>query len=142
MDCIFCKIAKGEIPSYKVYEDADFMAFLDIKPLAQGHSLIIPKKHFRWVQDVVPFERYWKVAGKVTWGILNGLKSDHVNYVTLGDAVPHAHIHIVPRYVDDDLGAVPDWTKDKKFDAREMKEIAEKIKKEIENVTTINESIH
>jgi histidine triad (HIT) family protein len=130
-DCVFCKIIKGEIPSYKVYENAEFLAFLDIKPLNKGHVLVIPKKHFRWVQDVEPFGKYWEVTKKITKAITEAFGSDHANYVTLGNAVAHAHIHIVPRYSDDGMGELPDWTRDLKFSDSEMKDISGKIVKAI-----------
>ena len=130
-DCIFCKIVKGEAPSYKVYEDADFMAFLDIRPLAKGHALVIPKKHVRWVQDVEPFGTYWRVAGKVAKAVDKTFDSDYVNFITLGQAVPHAHIHVIPRRSDDKMGELPDWTRDMEFTDGEMKNISDKIRENI-----------
>ena len=64
-DCIFCKIASGKVPSFKVYEDAEFVAFLDISPVVLGHTLVIPKKHYRWVHDVEKFGQFWEAAQKV-----------------------------------------------------------------------------
>ena len=61
-NCIFCKIVSGEIPSYKVYEDNEFMAFLDVRPLNLGHTLVIPKKHYRWVWDVPNIGEYYEVV--------------------------------------------------------------------------------
>ncbi len=129
--CVFCKIVKGEIPSYKVYEDEDFLAFLDIKPLANGHTLVIPKKHFRWVHEVEPFGKYWEVVKKVTVAMLKAFGSDHVNYVTLGQAVPHAHVHIVPRKPNDNMPEMPDWSKDIKPTEAEMKEVSDMISRNI-----------
>ncbi|MFC1625925.1 HIT family protein [Patescibacteria group bacterium] len=130
-NCVFCKIVEGKIPCYKVYEDDNFMAFLDIKPISKGHVLVISKKHFRWVEDVEPFEEYWMIAKKITTGIKKALLSDHVNYVTFGEGVPHAHIHIVPRFTNDNLGEVPDWTRDIKLTEEEMKVISEKIRQNV-----------
>ena len=65
MDCIFCKIVSGKIPCYKVYEDENFLAFLDIRPLNLGHTLVIPKKHFRWVWDVPNIGEYFEVVCKI-----------------------------------------------------------------------------
>jgi histidine triad (HIT) family protein len=126
-DCIFCKIVKGEIPSYKVYEDPDFMAFLDIKPINKGHVLVISKKHYRWTWDVPEFEEYWKVIKKITKALIKGLHAERVQYITLGETVPHAHVHVVPRYKDDGLKSLPDWDKSKEFLADEMKNISDKI---------------
>ncbi len=130
-ECVFCKIVEGKIPAYKVYEDADFIAFLDIRPLFKGHTLVIPKKHFRWVQEVEPFGVYWEFVKKVTNAITKATVSDHVNYVTLGQAVPHAHVHIVPRHKNDGGKEIPDWGKDIKLTNEEMKQMAGKIEKEI-----------
>jgi len=130
-DCIFCKIVSGKIPSHKLYEDDDFFALLDIRPLSKGHALIIPKKHIEWVHETKPFGEYWKVAHKITKGLIKGLDADHVNYVTLGYAVNHAHIHVIPRYPNDDLGEYIDWKNAKEFSSKEMDEIAGKIRKNI-----------
>ncbi|PIV68110.1 MAG: hypothetical protein COS07_05265, partial [Candidatus Aenigmarchaeota archaeon CG01_land_8_20_14_3_00_37_9] len=64
-DCIFCKIVKGDIPCFKVYEDEKFLGFLDIKPLNPGNSLLITKEHYRWVYDVPGFGNYWEAAKKL-----------------------------------------------------------------------------
>jgi len=126
-DCIFCKIIAGTIPSYKVYEDTEFLAFLDIEPIALGHILVIPKKHYLYTWDVPEFGQYWEAAKKITLGILKSLGADRVHYITLGEAVPHAHIHIVPRKDNDGLGGLPDWTKTVKFSPEQMKEVADRI---------------
>lgn len=126
-DCIFCKIVKKEVPCFKVYEDQDFLGFLDIFPLNPGHTLLIPKKHFRWVNQVPNFSRYWEVAGKISQVLEKSLKADHSCFVTLGEEVTHGHIHIVPRFKDDDLGATIDWSKKKKFPESKMKLLSQKI---------------
>lgn len=130
-DCVFCKIVAGKIPSYKIYEDADFMAFMDIEAVSPGHLLLIPKKHYRYVWDVPEFGKYWEVAKKITPAILKALDADRVHYITLGESVPHAHIHIVPRKDNDGLGALPDWTKAKPVSDEQLMETADKIKKEL-----------
>ena len=61
-DCLFCKIVAGEIPCQKVYEDDKFLAFLDIKPQSPGHTLLIPKTHYRWVYDVENYSEFWEKA--------------------------------------------------------------------------------
>lgn len=126
-ECIFCKIVNGEIPCYKVYEDDSFLAFLDIKPVNQGHTLVIPKKHYRWVWDVEDFSAYWEFARRVTKSLIEKLNAEKVNYVTLGEAIPHAHIHIVPRYKDDGLGELPNWSTSKNLSKEQMNNILEKI---------------
>jgi histidine triad (HIT) family protein len=106
-DCIFCKIVKNEIPCYKVYEDDLFLAFLDINPTSLGHTLLIPKNHYRWVYDVPEFKKYWKVAQKIALSIKNSsLKPDFVTFLTMGNEVPHAHIHIIPRNNSDQVGSI------------------------------------
>ncbi|MCX6730843.1 MAG: HIT domain-containing protein, partial [Candidatus Roizmanbacteria bacterium] len=67
MDCIFCKIVKGELPSYKVYEDDLCIGFLDIFPLSKGNVLLIPKKHYRWVNDIPEFGAYWEAARVISY---------------------------------------------------------------------------
>jgi len=101
-DCIFCKIVKGEIPCYKVYEDDNFLAFLDINPLNPGNSLLIPKIHYRWVVDVPEFGEYWQAAKKVAIATMPIVNASAVSFVTLGYEVHHAHIRIIPRF-DHDL---------------------------------------
>lgn len=106
-DCIFCKIIAGEIPCHKVYEDENFLAFLDINPVSPGHTLLIPKKHFRWVYDVDQFGQYWQTAQKIALALKNSsLNPDFVTFLTMGNDVPHAHIHIIPRQESDSVGPV------------------------------------
>ena len=95
-DCIFCKIVAGEIPSYRVFENDEFLGFLDVYPKVKGHTLIIPKSHHRWVYEVPNFTGYWEAARKVTAAMQKTLEPAWINYFTYG-AVPHAHIHILPR---------------------------------------------
>ena len=97
-DCIFCKIVKGEIPCHKVYEDDNFLAFLDINPAASGHTLLIPKTHYRWVYDVPNFGEYWEVAKKVALQQKEKFNCEFVSFATMGTEIPHAHIHIIPHY--------------------------------------------
>lgn len=96
MNCIFCKIIKGEIPSHKVYEDADFLAFLDIDPLSPGHTLIIPKHHYRWVWDVPHAGAYFEVAQKIALAQKKAFQTDLVLSKIVGEEVPHAHIWVYP----------------------------------------------
>lgn len=122
-DCVFCKIVGGTIPSLIVFEDDLHIAFLDINPRTPGHTLVIPKKHYRWVYDVPEFGRYWEVTRKVTVAIQKGLSPKYVSYITFGTEVPHAHISVVPMY---------EWDEDisgrQKYTAEFMKKTAEKIR--------------
>ena len=130
-DCIFCKIAKGEIPSHKVYEDDNFFAFLDINPKNKGHTLIITKKHYRWVWDVPNIDEYYKVVGKIANAIRKAMKTEWVVSLVVGEAVPHAHVWLIPRFENDGHGDFIDFSKTLKIPEEEMKEIAEKIKENI-----------
>jgi histidine triad (HIT) family protein len=106
-DCIFCKIVKGEIPCHKVYEDEKYLAFLDINPVSEGHTLLISKTHFRWVYDVPNFGEYFEVAKKIALGIKeSSLNPEFVSFITVGNEIPHAHIHIIPRVLNDSIGPV------------------------------------
>jgi histidine triad (HIT) family protein len=100
-DCIFCKIIRGEIPCYKIYEDENFLGFLDIKPLNIGNSLLIPKAHYRWVYDVPEFGLYWQVAKKIALATMPIVGANATSFLTLGYEVAHAHIRIIPRFDHD-----------------------------------------
>lgn len=121
MDCIFCKIVNGELPSYKVYEDNLFIGFLDIFPLSRGNTLLIPKKHYRWVNDIPEFGTYWETARKISKNMELQLGATSISYFTFGEEVPHAHIRIIPRYSESDtyFTLLPP----KKFSEEEMKVI-------------------
>lgn len=101
-NCIFCKISKREIPCNKVYEDKKFLVFLDIKPVADGHLLIIPKKHVVWMQeaDDETISEIFKLAKKIMLALKKGLSCDYIQESVVGNEVPHFHIHLVPRYLD------------------------------------------
>jgi len=100
-DCVFCKIAKKEIPSNIVYEDEDFMGILDIAPLSPGMVQVIPKKHYRWTWDVPNFGAYWEAARKVALLQMQKLDAKMVEFLTHGLQVAHAHIWVVPIYKDE-----------------------------------------
>jgi histidine triad (HIT) family protein len=95
-DCIFCKIIKGEIPSYKVYEDQNFLAFLDINPESPGHVQVIPKGHFRYVWDVPNAGEYFEVAKKVALAQRKAFDTEWILSKIVGDEVEHAHIWVFP----------------------------------------------
>ncbi len=124
-NCIFCKIASGEIPSATLYEDDDFRVILDLGPATKGHSLILPKKHAANIAEM-PDEllgRAMSVAKKVAVAMKEGLSCDGVNVVqnngeAAGQTVFHFHMHIIPRYEGDKAGV--SWTPGKLTD--EVKE--------------------
>ena len=105
-DCLFCKIIKGEIPSYKIYENEETLAFLDINPDSYGHTLVIPKKHFKSYEDIT-LEAIKKVnqTGKIVFQkIKENLKADGIKIVQnngIVQDIPHYHIHIIPVYKSD-----------------------------------------
>ena len=122
MDCIFCKIIQGEIPHYKVYEDTQFLGFLDIFPRTEGHSLLIPKKHYRWVYDIPNFGEYWEAALKLSKKIRATMKPTYISFYTFGTQVAHAHIQIMPMYT---MGE--GYPKPHKLDKEKAPELAQKI---------------
>lgn len=124
-NCIFCKIIKGEIPCAKVHEDDSFLAFLDIQPIADGHLLIIPKKHTVWMQeaDDETISGIFQLAKKLMNSIKKGLKCDYVQISVGGTDVPHFHVHLIPRYHHDGFISWPT----KKYQEGEMEKVAKKI---------------
>ena len=107
-NCIFCKIAGGDIPSTTVYEDEQFRVFLDLSPAAKGHALVVPKEHFAnlfEIDDEV-LRNLIVVAKKVAIAIRDALGCEGMNIVQnngplAGQTVFHFHLHIIPRYADD-----------------------------------------
>jgi histidine triad (HIT) family protein len=126
-DCIFCKIVRGEIPCYKIYEDENFLGFLDIKPLNPGNSLLIPKIHYRWVIDVPNFGEYFEIAKKIANKTMPIVWANATSFLTLGYEVPHAHIRIIPRFDHDQHTHGIDTDLIIKQSPEEMQEIAQKI---------------
>ncbi len=94
--CIFCKIVNKEIPADVIYEDADFLAFLDIRPLSPGHTLVIPKKHYRWVWDVANIGAYFEVVGRIARAQQKAFGQEQVLSKIVGEEVPHAHVWVFP----------------------------------------------
>ncbi|MDO8656367.1 MAG: HIT domain-containing protein [Nanoarchaeota archaeon] len=95
-DCIFCKIVSKEIPAHIVYEDDDFLAFLDIHPQSPGHTQIIPKKHYRWVWDVPNVGAYFEIVRKIAQAQQKSFNTDWILSKIVGDEIPHAHIWVFP----------------------------------------------
>ncbi len=126
-DCVFCKIIKDEIPCYKVYEDDNFLAFLDAAPVNPGHVLVISKKHIRWVWDAENIGEYYKVVQKVANAEKKAFNTDFVVSVVIGEEVPHAHVHLVPRFKDDGHGDSLKFDLKKKFSEQEEKDFQKKI---------------
>lgn len=97
-DCIFCKIVAGQIPSNKVYEDDQVLAFLDIHPKGPGHTLLIPKAHYRWFEEMPDdvYDHVFRSAKKLSLE-MKAKGADHVQLGIVGKDVPHVHIHLIPR---------------------------------------------
>ncbi len=94
--CIFCKIVRKEIPAEIVYEDDNFLAFLDINPQSPGHTQVIPKEHYRWVWDVPNAGEYFEIARKIALAQRKAFNTDWILSKIVGDEVPHAHIWVFP----------------------------------------------
>lgn len=127
MATIFTKIIQGEIPCYKIAEDDNFLAFLDINPLEKGHTLVIPKKEVDYIFDLddQTYTGIYLFAKKVAKAIGRAVTCKRVAIAVLGLEVPHAHIHLIPM---NDLGAT-NFTKPKlKLSGEEFESIAGKIK--------------
>lgn len=127
--CIFCKIVKQEIPCYKVYEDKQFLAFLDIHPLNKGHTLIIPKKHYRWVWDEEDqlIAKHMQVSKKIALALQKAFGIEWIVFDIAGIGVAHAHIHLIPRFPNDGHGEFVAPKNVKIISPEEMREIAKKI---------------
>lgn len=126
-ECIFCKIAKGEIRSYTVYENKNFKAFLDTWPLTKGHVLVIPKQHYRWVWDVPNIGKYYEVVATVANALRAAFATEWVTSVVIGEEVPHAHVWLIPRTKGDGHGSSLNFGKRKKMTATKMEEIQQQI---------------
>jgi histidine triad (HIT) family protein len=129
-DCIFCKIVKGEIPSYKIYEDDLVFAFLDINPTSLGHTLIVPKKHNKDIFDIE--EEYLKriilVSKKIAQRMKEVIDCDGVNIFnnsgsSAGQIIFHCHFHVIPRKTGDNVDF-----KSIKVSNEELEEVANKLK--------------
>ena len=109
VDCIFCKIAAGENPSRKIYEDNDLIAIMDLSPTSKGHSLIIPKEHYTNIYDIDEeiAGKVMKTAKKLATKMTVALNCDGFNLLqnngeTAGQTMFHFHMHLIPRYKDAD----------------------------------------
>lgn len=134
-DCIFCAIVSGKIQAHKVYEDAETLAFLDIKPTTEGHTLVIPKDHFENIYTV-PEELWCRVqltVKKVALAAREAVNADGINLTmnneaAAGQLIHHAHVHVIPRHNDDGLKL---WEGKPYKSETEAISVAEKIKREL-----------
>lgn len=134
-DCIFCKIANGEIPSKTLYEDKDFRVILDIEPASKGHALILPKEHFQDIFDLNEeiSKKVFSLAVKMSKEMKDTLQCDGFNIlqnngIDGGQTVFHFHMHLIPRYKNDDIGIQSKQKKPLEYDLGEIEKI---IKKEL-----------
>ena len=134
-DCIFCKIANGEIPAATLYEDDDFRVILDLGPASKGHALILPKAHAANIYEL-PDETAGKamiLAKKMAGKLTDALNCDGFNIVQnngeiAGQTVNHFHLHLIPRYEGDGLNL--NWPQ-QEISAEQLEEIRQSIKKSI-----------
>ncbi|MBQ0006646.1 MAG: HIT domain-containing protein [Alistipes sp.] len=105
MASIFSRIVSGEIPSYKVAETDKYYAFLDIAPLMEGHTLVIPKNEIDYIFDIPQseYEGLWNFASKVAKAVQAAIPCKRIGVAVLGMEVPHAHIHLVPLQNEGDM---------------------------------------
>lgn len=140
-DCIFCKIIAGEIPSYTVYEDGVVKAFLDISQGTPGHTLVVPKKHvkdlFAYDEGLAAavFSRLPKIARAVKKSnpAIKGMNIINNNGEVAYQSVFHSHIHLVPRYTDQDDFKIIFKDNSAKYDEDKYKEIQQAIVKQMED---------
>ena len=133
-DCVFCKIVKKEIPADKIYEDENYLAFLDITPVNPGHTLLIPKTHYKNLYEL-PDDVLCGIAPlikKIAVAVKQAVSADGVNIgmnndQAAGQIVPHAHFHITPRFSND---GHHHW-QGRQYPPDKSKETAEKIKKSL-----------
>ena len=106
--CVFCRIVRGELPAVKVYEDEYVIAFLDIKPINPGHTLVVPKRHVERLEELEPDEAQALLyaAARIAPAILRAVGGEGYNILmnigsAAGQEIPHLHLHIIPRYTND-----------------------------------------
>ena len=129
MSSIFTKIIQGKIPSYKIDENKDYYAFLDINPNAKGHTLVVPKKETDKIFDLNEYEflGLMQYARKIAKGIEKAVPCERVGMIVIGLEVPHTHIHLIPLHSMADAT----FTKKEKLSDEEFQEIADEIAKNL-----------
>ena len=133
-NCIFCKIVAGEVPCFKLFEDAETLAFMDISPVHDGHCLVIPKAHYPTVFDITTeaIAAAARTAARVATAVNQAVQPDGLNLIQAngpgaGQSVGHFHIHVFPRRTDD--GVAINWERyQKPGDRARLTELAERIR--------------
>ena len=130
MSSVFTKIVRKEIPSYKVHENDNFYAFLDINPLKKGHTLVIPKNEIDYIFDLESdeYQNLWSFAKIVANGMKKVISCKRISIVVMGLEVPHAHIHLVPL---DNMNDINFNQPKLNLSSEEMQQIADKIRSAI-----------
>ena len=137
--CIFCSIVSGRLPGVNVYQDSDFMVIMDKYPINSGHTLVIPTKHYDNLLNMPTQEvgKLYSLVPAVARAVVSAVKADGFNVgqnngIAANQIVPHVHVHIVPRFIDDS----PDgkWPTRRVAAADELTRISEKIRKEFETI--------
>ena len=139
-DCLFCAIAAGNIPSASLYEDARVVAFLDIRPLAEGHALVVPKAHAAKLEDTTPDDRQalMEAVARLTPVLcrLTGTRDATIainNGPDAGQEVAHVHVHVVPRRPDDAAGPIHALFKAKpSVSSEELHDLAVRVQTAVE----------
>ncbi len=137
-NCLFCKISNGDIPCVKLYEDDDILVFLDISQTTKGHTLVIPKEHFENIFDLTPetITNIYKHIPKVARAIMKAFNAKGMNIInnngeTAGQTVFHYHVHLIPRYNEDDGLRVIYTNHMDKYSKEDLEFIANEIKNNI-----------
>ena len=132
--CVFCRIVSGKAPSRKVYEDSEYVAFLDIQPFSRGHTLVCPKKHGEtiWDMDEAEMVGLFRVAFRVSKAVVGAVGADGFRFVqnngeAANQAVPHVHVHVIPVMMED-KGR---YGGRKSFSPEEMESTARSIREEL-----------
>ncbi|OHB78134.1 MAG: hypothetical protein A2Z25_13545 [Planctomycetes bacterium RBG_16_55_9] len=134
-DCVFCKMVRGQIPFAKIFEDDEVFAFLDIGPISDGHTLVVPKQHFEKLHDC-PGELLGRICshlGKIAGAVSKAMSSDGYNLLcnngrAAGQLVRHLHFHIIPRNAGD--GVFNRWPSYKYEDGK-IEAFADKIRRNL-----------
>ena len=134
-DCLFCKMVAGQIPVTKIYEDDDVFAFLDIGPISDGHTLVMPKQHFEMLHDC-PSDLLGRIGskiGKIAGAVADAMNSDGYNVLcnngkAAGQLIEHLHFHIITRKAGDSL--FNQWPA-YRYEQGKIEVIAEKIRKKL-----------
>ena len=133
-ECLFCRIAEGEIPAQKVYEDSEHIAFLDINPRNPGHTLVMPKKHYETIMQMPDHEAadIFKVVRKMAVAVKKGMKADGVsigqsNERAAGQVIPHVHFHVIPRFLSEGPPGLESMLPTKKLSSEMFAETTKRI---------------